>query len=168
MEGLMNWAGNNDHTFMWVVYLLGSIGLLLVLWRLTRNWNGLLRFPLLAIGACVLLVPRLVTEEGGLYAPALAVAPLKWLSGGLEAASPALFSIVGWIAAALALLAGVFFFRRKRGLGAASNSSTGPSTVAASEAATDSSDDSSSEPPTFAEILAANKAAADPATDQAS
>lgn len=165
MDGLMNWAGNNDHTFMWLVYLLGSAGLLIVLWRLTRRMKGWIRLPLLAIAACVLLVPRLVTDAGDLYAPALAVAPLKWLSGGFEAASPALFSMLGWMVAALLLLAGVFFYRRKRGPGAGN-------AVAASATQTESDTKSGTGeetmPPTFAEILAANKAAAaDPTPDQA-
>ena len=41
----------------WFAYLLGSVGVLFVLWYITRPLRGWLRLPLRALAAALLLMP---------------------------------------------------------------------------------------------------------------
>lgn len=117
MNNFLDWAANNDYMLMWLLYLLGAMGLLIVVWRLTRSWPKWLGMSVRFVGACVLLVPALVDSERQLYAPALIVGPFEWLSKSPEAAEPAISALILWAGVALAVVVltqlAAYFLRRK-------------------------------------------------------
>ncbi|MFK7733346.1 MAG: hypothetical protein AB8B48_17130 [Pseudomonadales bacterium] len=117
MNDFLDWAASNDYMLMWLLYLLGVVGLLIVAWRLTRSWPRWLSISLRFIGACLLLVPALVDSERGLYAPALVVGPFEWLSKSPEHAEPAVSALIMWTGIALVVIViaqlGSYFLRRK-------------------------------------------------------
>ena len=104
MNDFIDWAASNDYVLMWSCYLLGVIGLLIVAWRLTRNWPKWLSISLRFMGACLLLVPALVDKERELYAPALIVGPFEWIAKGPEYAEPAVSALILWMAVGLVVL----------------------------------------------------------------
>lgn len=54
----------------WFAYLLGSVGVLFVLWYITRPFMTWLRLSVRAVAAAVLLTPWSVSPEYGQLAPA--------------------------------------------------------------------------------------------------
>ena len=54
----------------WFAYLLGSVGVLFVLWYITRPFMTSVRLPLRAVSAAFLLTPWSVSPEHGQLAPA--------------------------------------------------------------------------------------------------
>lgn len=117
MNNFLEWAANNDYMLMWLVYLLGVVGLLVVAWRLTRSWPKWLSVSLRFVGACLLLVPAVVDQERELYAPALVVGPFEWLSKSPEDAEPAISALIMWTGVALVVIVlaqlAAHFLRRK-------------------------------------------------------
>ncbi len=117
MNNFLDWAANNDYMLMWLLYLLGVVGLLIVAWRLTRSWPKWLSVSVRFIGACLLLVLAVVDKERELYAPALVVGPFEWLSKSPEHAEPAISALILWAGVALVLIVlvqlGAHFWRRK-------------------------------------------------------
>ena len=69
--------GFEEYIIGWAVYLVAVVGLLVVFWRMTRSipWFYFKRGLRLAVAA-LLLVPMLIPESQGFYAPA-------WIQGGL-------------------------------------------------------------------------------------
>ncbi len=57
----------------WFAYLLGCVGVLFVLWYITRPFASAVRLPLRAVGAALLLTPWSVSPEHGELAPAWVV-----------------------------------------------------------------------------------------------
>ncbi len=54
----------------WFAYLLGSVGVLFVLWYITRPFMTSVRLPLRAVSSAFLLTPWSVSPEHGQLAPA--------------------------------------------------------------------------------------------------
>ncbi len=104
MNSFLDWAASNDYLLMWLLYLLGVVGLLIVAWRLTRSWPRWLSVSLRFLGACLLLVPALVDKDKELYAPALVVGPFEWLSKSPEHAEPAISALIFWTGIALIVI----------------------------------------------------------------
>mgnify|MGYP003132996741 CR=1 FL=1 len=57
----------------WFAYLLGSVGVLFVLWYITRPLRGWLRLPLRALAAALLLMPWPVSPNHQEWGPAWVV-----------------------------------------------------------------------------------------------
>ncbi len=57
----------------WFAYLLGSVGVLFVLWYITRPLHGWLRLPLRALAAALLLMPWPVSSSHDEWGPAWVV-----------------------------------------------------------------------------------------------
>lgn len=117
MQRLIDFA-SNDYTLVWAIYLLGAIGLLVVIWRISRNWPAWLRVALRFVSACLLLVPAVVDAERSLYAPALIAIPFEWIVGGADDVAAALTALIQWSLLALLLLLiaqlGAHFLKRRR------------------------------------------------------
>ncbi len=103
MSGFMDWAVNNDYFVMWLLYLLGVAGVMLVLWRLSRAWPAWLSTTVRLMSLGLLVAPTLIPAERPRYAPAIIVAPFEWLDGGASGAADAVSSLL--LGAAVALLA---------------------------------------------------------------
>lgn len=90
----------------WSAYIIGSLGLLCVAWRLTRGLSREWRHLLLVSAAALLLTPGGMSVDGELVlAPALFVLVLDGLFEGLAAASQAGLTLLGvWLVALLASL----------------------------------------------------------------
>lgn len=94
MSGFIEWAASNDYFAMWGLYLLGVVGLLIVIWRLTRRWPTWLTVSLRVLFASLLLAPINVAVDATLYAPAIIVAPFEWLVNGPDLAAPAIAQLI--------------------------------------------------------------------------
>lgn len=108
----------NDYTIGWSIYLLGAVGMFIVVWRCSRSWPALLRQGLRFIVGCVVLVPAQVETAKDALAPAFIVAIFDGATGNSEGAATALSSLA--LAIILGLLfyavwwAGKHYYRRKR------------------------------------------------------
>ena len=93
-------ANPNPLALAWVVYALASVLLIIVGWRVTRNWRPVVLGRLLRVWLAVLLMTPAYVEAGiNAVAPAWVVTLFIAAGDGLEAAR------IGWLplAAALAL-----------------------------------------------------------------
>lgn len=97
----------------WFAYLLGSVGVLFVLWYITRPLRGWLRLPLRALAAALLLMPWPVSPSHDEWGPAWVVS----LFDGLAQEDVSLWRAGGPLVAVLLLallLAGAEIWRQRR------------------------------------------------------
>lgn len=102
MSTLENMGLINDYTIAWCVYLLASVGIFMVVWRLSRSWPALLRHALRFLFACIILVPVAVVPGEDALAPAFIVAIFEIAAGNADGAVTALSALA--LAVVLALL----------------------------------------------------------------
>lgn len=98
---------SESYLIAWLWYLSASCALLLVAWRVSRTWPLLVKYPLRALLAVLLLVPVSVTPELDSLAPAWLVllfdAFLQDGASPLRAARPMLvFAVVALLTVVLA------------------------------------------------------------------
>lgn len=103
----------NAYMWGWFAYLLGSVCMLLVWWRLTRPFYGWLQVLLRTLLIALLLTPWSVSTERGEWAPAWVVS----LFDGLARDDISSWRAGGPLAAALVVavvIAGLEIWRRQR------------------------------------------------------
>ena len=105
-----------DHLIAWLLYLVASLGIVFLFWRMTRGLHRVFKRILRVLAVSILFTPHVMLSGGSWLAPAYLVAGYELAKGNLELAGTASLSILGFMAFLTLLVFLESVFRRLGGL----------------------------------------------------